>query len=453
MTRKDEIKKGNAALFLAGVIFITAFWPYRYDYGLHEVAGTFVFVAACFSILFLYLQNFCTEVLKVTLKTLLILILIISFFLLTRIILSYLGKNYLPFIPFALVAVVITTFYDGRVAIVIQLGTLLLAGFSVSEPFEFITMNFITSLGAVYILSDSHRKGKAFLIALAVGLGNMLMFTSFRLMKDGNLDTVAISDFLAFAGNGILVLFSYPLIFILEKRFRFLSDSTLLELSDTNQPLLRKLADEAPGSYQHSLQVANLAEEAARITGANPLLARAGALYHDIGKIAGPMYYAENQSNGRSPHDSMDPVDSARIIINHVNSGIILASNFRLPVQIIDFIRTHHGTSVAYFFYKKFTGKQPPGADNEKEFSYPGPKPYSKETAIVMMADAVEASSRSLEKQTEANISEMVERIVLLQEEAGQFSDVPFTFKDISDIKEAFKRRLMTIYHGRIAYE
>jgi putative nucleotidyltransferase with HDIG domain len=188
------------------------------------------------------------------------------------------------------------------------------------------------------------------------------------------------------------------------------------------------------------------------MTGANPLLVRAGALYHDIGKISGPDFYIENQKNGNSPHDNMDPRSSARQIINHVSSGVILGRNFKLPAQIIDFIKTHHGTSVTYYFYKKNTEMKPADFASEKEFSYPGPKPFSKETAIVMMADAVEASSRSLTKQTEDSISELVDRIILLQEQNGQYAEVPFTFKDISDIKEAFKRRLITMYHGRIAY-
>ena len=255
-----------------------------------------------------------------------------------------------------------------------------------------------------------------------------------------------------FAGNGVLVLISYPVIFIFEKKFLFLSDTTLLELADINQPLLRKLAVEAPGSFQHSLQVANLAEEAARITGANLLLVRTGALYHDIGKIANPKYFIENQTEEISPHDDLNPLDSARMIINHVKNGVILAKNFKLPVQIIDFIRTHHGTTVAYYFFKKFTDLYPWDTSKESEFTYPGPKPFSRETAIIMMADAVEASSRSLKKHTEDSISELVERIIYIQEQDGQFSEIPLTFKDISDIKDAFKKRLQNIHHVRIAY-
>jgi hypothetical protein len=305
---------------------------------------------------------------------------------------------------------------------------------------------------AIFTLTNIYRRAKLFLTALVVIISYSALYLGLNLMHYGSFDKVKISAFYLFTGNGLLVLISYPIIFVFEKRFLFLSDTTLLELADTNQPLLRKLADEAPGSFQHSLQVANLAEEAARITGANLLLVRTGSLYHDIGKVANPKYYIENQTDGISPHDNLNPVDSAKVIINHVKNGVILAKNFKLPIQIIDFIRTHHGTTVAYFFFKKYTDLHPWDTSKEKEFTYPGPKPFSKETAVVMMADAVEASSRSLLKYTEESISELVERIVYLQEIDGQFSEIPLTFKDISDIKSAFKKRLSNIYHVRIAY-
>jgi putative nucleotidyltransferase with HDIG domain len=225
-----------------------------------------------------------------------------------------------------------------------------------------------------------------------------------------------------------------------------------LELSDTNQPLLRRLGEEAPGSFQHSRQVAILAEEAARVVGANLLQARTGALYHDIGKIINSEYFIENQAVGYSPHHNLDPLDSSKVIINHVNEGVLIARKYKLPVQIIDFIRTHHGTTIAYFFYKKYLDTNQKTSGLEKKFAYPGPKPFSKEMAIVMMADAVEASSRTLDKYTEDSISELVERILYIQEQDDQFSDAPLTFKDISDIKTIFKKRLSNIYHARIAY-
>jgi putative nucleotidyltransferase with HDIG domain len=389
---------------------------------------------------------------KETSKTLFILSLVSLFVIVSWLLIAKPGANYFSLIPFALLPVIIRNFQDARLAIFVLLITLIIIAFHVPDPFEFLFINFITGMAAVFSMTKSHRKGKFILAAVIVVLCYCFLHTGINLMYDGDFSNLRLQNYLNFAGNGLLVLLCYPIVYIAEKRFNFLSDSTLLELADTNQPLLRKLADEAPGSFQHSLQVANLGEEAARMTGANPLLVRAGALYHDIGKISGPNFFIENQKNGYSPHDSMDPSSSAKQIINHVSSGIILGKNFKLPAQIIDFIKTHHGTSVTYYFYKKNSEMKPCDAASENDFAYPGPKPFSKETAIVMMADAVEASSRSLTKQTEDSISELVEKIILLQEKNGQYSEVPFTFKDISDIKEAFKRRLITMYHGRIVY-
>jgi putative nucleotidyltransferase with HDIG domain len=447
--RKDLI---NLFFFIVSIVIVTAIWPHQEKENLLNIIGSFMIVSFSYLILYLFLSHFRHEVLLVTRKTLFIIITILSFLVLTRILKDYYGMNLLFLIPFAIIPVIIRTFYDARLALFILLTTLMLAGFMVPEPFEFVVMNFITGMVAIFTLSNIYRKGKLFFTSLFVLVSYSLLYLAFHLLRDGNFTGMVNSDFLLFAVNSILVLLSYPLIFMFEQRFLFLSDTTLLELADTNQPLLRKLAEEAPGSFQHSLQVANLAEEAARLTGANLLLVRTGALYHDIGKVANPDYYIENNKSGDSPHENLNPKDSARVILNHVRNGVNLAKNFKVPVQIIDFICTHHGTTIAYYFYKRYTDLQPWDTGSEMEFTYPGPKPFSKETAIVMMADAVEASSRSLEKYTAESIGELVDRIIYLQEQDGQYSDAPLTFKDISDIKMAFKNRLSTIHHLRIAY-
>jgi len=328
----------------------------------------------------------------------------------------------------------------------------MLAGFMVPDPFGFSFVSFISGMVAIFTLTNIYRHAKLFFSALLVIVSYSTLTLGISLMKFGNLEDINSFDFILFIGNGVLLLLSYPIIFIFEKKFLFLSDNTLLELADTNQPLLRKLAEEAPGSFQHSLQVANLAEEAARITGSNLLLVRTGSLYHDIGKISNPNYFIENQTDGFSPHDNLNPEDSVKVIISHVNKGVVLAKNYKVPIQIIDFIRTHHGTTVAYSFFKKYTDLHPWDTSREREFTYPGPKPFSKETAVVMMADAVEAASRSISKHSEETISELVERIIQEKEQDGQFSEVPLTFKEISDIKSVFKKRLSTIYHVRVAY-
>jgi len=442
----------NLIYFILSTIIIVAIWPHDSKESWMRILGIFILVASCYLVLWLFLAHFRSEVLDVTRKTLFIIIIILSFVSLTRFVISFADRSFLFLIPFVIIPVVIRTFYDARLALFILLITIMLSGFMVSDPFEFIFMSFISGMVAIFTLTNIYRRFKLFLTAGVVILSYSVLYLGLSLMINGNVDKVKLSEFYLFAGNGLLVLISYPIIFVFEKRFLFLSDVTLLELADTNQPLLRKLAEEAPGSFQHSLQVSNLAEEAARTIGANLLLVRAGALYHDIGKIANPKYFIENQIDGISPHDNLDPAESAKLIITHVRNGVVLAKNFKLPVQIIDFIRTHHGTTIAYFFFKKYRELHPLDTGRENEFTYPGPRPFSKETALVMMADAVEASSRSLVKYTEESISELVERIVYLQEQDGQFADIPLTFKDISDIKSAFKKRLSNIYHVRVAY-
>ena len=442
----------NLIYFILSIIIVTAIWPYGPKAGIIRILGVIILVSSCYEVLWLFLSHFRSEVLGVTRKTLFIILIIISFIALTRVIIAYANPDTLFLIPFVIIPVVIRTFYDARLALFILLITIMISGFMLPDPFEFIFISFITGMVAIFTLSNIYRRGKFFFTAISVFLTYCILYLGLNLMHDGSFVKVVWSDFYLFAGNGLLVLISYPIIFIFEVKFLFLSDTTLLELADTNQPLLRKLADEAPGSFQHSLQVANLAEEAARITGANLLLVRTGALYHDIGKIANPGFYIENKTEGVSPHDSLNPEESARIIINHVRNGVTLARNFKVPVQIIDFIRTHHGTTIAYYFFKKYTEMNPWDTSKESDFTYPGPKPFSKETALVMMADAVEASSRSMINYSEESINELVERIVYLQEHDGQFSDIPLTFKDISDIKNAFKKRLLNIYHLRIAY-
>jgi cyclic-di-AMP phosphodiesterase PgpH len=442
----------NLVFFLLSIIIIVAIWPPEKNDAWPEILGSAILVSSCYLVLYLFLSHFRSEILEVTHKTFFIILTILTFVVLTRMVIIFHDPNILFLIPIATIPVVIRTFYDARLALFILLITIMLAGFIVPDPFEFAFMSFISGMVAIFTLTNIYRRAKLFFTALMVVISYSALHLGINLVQHGNIEYVKWIDFVLFAGNGILVLISYPIIMVFEKEFLFLSDTTLLELADTNQPLLRKLAEEAPGSFQHSLQVANLAEEAARIIGSNPLLVRTGALYHDIGKIANPKYYIENQVDGLSPHDELNPQDSSKVIINHVKNGVVLAKNYKVPVQIIDFIRTHHGTTIAYYFYKKYIDQYPWDTSMEKDFTYPGPKPFSKETAIVMMADAVEASSRSLGKYTEENISELVERIVIDKEQEGQFSNVPLTFKDISEIKIFFKKRLSNIYHVRIAY-
>jgi hypothetical protein len=413
--------------------------------------GRFILVSACYIALYLFMYNFRFDVLSSTHKTFFIILIILLFVIITRLVI-YIPGNIVFLVPFAIIPILIRTFYDSRLALFVYLVAIMLAGFIVPNSFEFVFLSFIAGVIVIFSLTNVYRRAKLFMAVLMVFLAYSVVYLGIGLMQEGSLANMNWKNYIWFAGNGVFLLLSYPLIFVFEKTFRFLSDATLFELSDTNQLLLRKLAEEAPGSFQHSLQVANLAEEAAREIGGNNLLARTGALYHDIGKTADAEYFIENQTEGFSPHDQLDPLKSSEIIIDHVRKGVDLAKKFNLPTPIVDFIQTHHGTTVAYFFYKKYLDKDPKGTDMEKKFSYSGPKPFSKETAIVMMADAVEASSRSLANYSEENISELVERIVYIQEQDGQYSETPLTFRDISDIKNVFIKRLSNIYHARIAY-
>jgi putative nucleotidyltransferase with HDIG domain len=415
------------------------------------ILGQILIVSACFLVLFLFLYHFRREGLDSFLKTLFIMILLLVFIALARIVIMLPGIS-VYLIPLALIPIIIRTFYDPRLALFILLVTLMITGFIVPNSFEFIFLNFLGGVVVIFTLTNTYRRGKLFFSASMVFLTFSLVYFGIGIIQEGDVKEINWSNYAWFAGNSGLLLLSYPLIYLFEKTFGFLSDATLFELSDTNQPLLRQLAEKAPGSFQHSMQVANLAEEAARSVGANPLLVRAGALYHDIGKVAGSEYFTENQSEQFNPHDSLEPEKSAEIIIGHIRKGLDLAKKHALPQQIIDFIRTHQGTTRAYYFYRQYKDRYPEREINPGDFTYPGPKPFTKEQAILMMADAVEASSRSLKEYSEEKIRELVDAIIDNQMEEGQFTLAPITFRDISKIKETFVSRLNTIYHARIEY-
>jgi len=450
---KNPAKKGPVIFLLFFVsIIIVVYLLKEPGLFLIDIAGTSIIVSACYILLYLFLLHFRKEILDVIRKILFILVVILAFIIVTRLAVSRSEENIIFLIPFALVPIIIRTFYDARLALFILLVTLMLSGFIVHETFDFIFINLIAGIVAILSLSDINRKYKLLFSSLVVTITYIVIYLAIVIRQK---DSLTVSDLWGmkwFIGNGLLILSGYPIISIFEKRFYFLSDTTMLELSDSDAPLLRRLSEEAPGSYQHSLQVANLAEAASRAIGANVLLTRTGSLYHDIGKIANPRYYIENQAFDDSPHHDLEPVVSSRFIINHVDEGVKLSQKYKLPVQITDFIRTHHGTTKAYYFYKKFLEKENTGSENSSEFQYKGPKPFSREMAIVMMADAIEASSRTLDKYTEESIGELVEKTIEFQEQEDQFSDSPLTFRDITEIKAVFKKRLLNMYHSRIVY-
>ncbi|OFX46736.1 MAG: hypothetical protein A2X13_00505 [Bacteroidetes bacterium GWC2_33_15] len=413
--------------------------------------GQIIFVFACIAVLFLFLLNFRKDILQNSLKTLFILMVVLIVVSIASITLK-ISVNSIYIVPFALVPIIIKTFYDSRLALFIHIITVLLVGFFAPNGFEFVFLNFIAGIIAIFSLTNLYRRGKLIFSAALVFLTYSFVYFGMAITQEGNFSNIEWNNFVYFAINGGFVLLAYPLIYIFEKIFGFLSDVTLMELSDTNQKLLRELAEKAPGTFQHSMQVANLAEEAIIKIGGNPLLVRTGALYHDIGKMINPLYFIENQRTGFNPHDMHEFVESANIIINHVTDGIELARKHKLPEKLIDFIRTHHGTSKVQYFYRSYIKKFPDKEIDINKFTYPGPKPFSKEMAVLMMADSVEAASRSLTDYNDSTIDNIVESIINNKMNDMQFDISDITFKDISTVKSIFKKKLANIYHIRIKY-
>ena len=355
-------------------------------------------------------------------------------------------------LPFCILPILIRAFFDERLATFTYTLAIILIGFFAPNSFEFVFIQLITgTLVVLYLVSI--RKRSQLLSASFVIFGvYSLSYLGFAIIQEGDWQKIEYMNIAWYAGSAILVMLVYPLIFLFEKAFGFLSDITLMELSDTNHPLLKGLATQAPGTFQHSLQVANLAEAACDNVGGDSMLIRVGALYHDIGKSKNPQFFIENQISGQNPHDELSPKESAKIIINHVIDGVEMAKKQNLPEILIDFIRTHHGTSLTRYFYNTLKNDIGEEKINKKDFTYPGPLPFSKETAILMMADSVEAASRSLPKYDEETINNLVENIINNQAAENQFINADITFKELSKIKQLFKKMLQNIYHIRIAY-
>jgi putative nucleotidyltransferase with HDIG domain len=355
-------------------------------------------------------------------------------------------------IPFALVPIMVRVFFDGRTALFNYLLVILFCSFFMADKLEFILLQLVTGIGTLFAVAEMRKRQQILNSALVVFAFYVFIYITYQLGFGTGLAVKKLSSYVPFAISSMLVLLAYPLIYLTEKFFGFISDFKLLELCDLNHPLLRKLSKEVPGTFQHSLQVANLAEEAIYYIGGNSLLVRAGAMYHDIGKLVNPNFFTENQANGFSPHQEIEPLESARIIINHVIIGVEMAKKHKLPEQIIDFIRTHHGTTSVRYFLNLFKKQGNESRIAESQFRYPGPIPFSKETAVLMIADGVEAASRSLKQHDALTINDLVDNIIDYKIVNNQFINSDITFKDITTIKKIFKKRLMNIYHARIEY-
>jgi cyclic-di-AMP phosphodiesterase PgpH len=354
-------------------------------------------------------------------------------------------------LPFAMLPIFVRVFMDSRTAFTAHITMVLICSCALRYPYEFIIVQIVAGLVAIYSLRELSRRSQLLKTALFITLAYMTMYFAIELIRENDITKIDRSMYTHFIVNGIMLLFAYPLMYLIEKAFGFTSNVTLVELSNTNNELLRKMSEVAPGTFQHSIQVGNLAAEVANKIGAKSQLVRTGALYHDIGKMRNPVYFTENQM-GVNPHLNKTFEESAQIVINHVTEGLKLADKHNLPRTIKDFICTHHGTGKTKFFYISYKNQHPGEDFDESIFTYPGPNPFTREQAILMMADTVEAASRSLNEYTEKNISDMINRLIDSQVEEGFFRECPITFRDIAVAKVVFIEKLKTIYHTRISY-
>ena len=413
------------------------------------ILGETLFVAILLTCFTLYLSLFRKDYFDKPRSIAMLYSLIVVFALLTSVLVkNTIGHVYI--LPYAMAPIFIRVFMDSRTAFMAHITMVLICGVMLQHPFDFLVIELVAGLAAIYSLRELQYRSQLFKTAIIVTLASMAINLGYDMMKDSVVTKFDISYYNYFIVNGTLLLFAYPLLYLMEKTFGFTSDITLIELSNTNNPLLRRMSEVAPGTFQHSIQVGNLAAEIANKIGAKSQLVRTGALYHDIGKMTNPIF-TENQS-GVNPHENLTCIESAQIIISHVTEGLKLADKNNLPNVIKDFISTHHGQGKAKYFYVKYKNEHPNEDVDDLLFTYPGPNPFTKEQAILMMADTVEAASRSLSDYTEKSIRDLVNRLIDGMLADGFFKECPITFRDIAYAKTVLIEKLKTIYHTRVSY-
>ena len=413
--------------------------------------GQILFVFIFVSLLMLYLVIYRKSYFRERNSLLMIFSQMVLFCVVTELLVA---NNFLSvyMLPYIMMAVIIRTFLDSRTAFMSFATTILICSITLRYPYEFILVQWAAGFIAIYSLKELSQRSQIFTTVALVILTYLAVYFAYELITENDFSKMNRSMYIYLAVSGFLVLFAYPLLFLFEKAFGYTSNVTLIELSNTNNPLLRQLSELAPGTFQHSMQVSNLVFEAASRIGANGQLARTGALYHDIGKMENPAFFTENQGGGVNPHKSLSYVQSAKVVINHVTDGLHLAEKNNLPAVIKQFITTHHGAGTTKYFYISWKNENPGEEPDPSWFSYPGPNPFTREQAILMMADAVEAASRSMQEYTEDSINQLVDKIVDSQVAEGYFTDCPITFRDIRTVKDVFKSKLKSMYHPRISY-
>ena len=417
----------------------------------YSLIGDILLISCFVGLLLLYLIIFRPMLFDNTRTVLFLSLLIFIMVALASVTIRY-TKFSIYLVPFAWVPIIVRVFYDSRTAFVVHLITILIVALIVPIPFEFMVVQLVIGLVAVATLKDMTQRAQLAQTAAWIWLAYVLTYTIFTVAVTGDFLMLNWHNYFYFFLNALFIIFAYGLIFLCEKAFGFVSSITLVELTNINSSLMLEFAAKAPGTFQHSLQVSTLATQAAKKIGAQTLLVRTGALYHDIGKMANPLYFTENQIDGANPLKELPYEQAAQIVIGHVEEGVRLAKKHNLPTTIINFIQTHHGTSKVRYFYNSYVNEHPNEKVDESKFTYPGPIPFSKEMAILMMADAIEARSRSLDVYTEESISCMVEQMIGTQIADGQFRNTSLSFKDVEEIKAVFKEKLISMNHHRIAY-
>lgn len=416
-----------------------------------QLLGQIMLAAMALTALYLFLLNTRHSILDDNRKITFVLVVIVLVAALTALVVRV-NDAWVLLVPICIVPILMRVFFDMRVALYIHLTTVIILASLVPNSYEFIFYQLVTGIMSIITVRELERRSQFFVLAGVIFLSYSMIYTFGVLSQESNLQLINPERYLMFFLNAVLTLMAYPLIYLFEKLFGMTTNLTLMELSSTGHPALRELSRRAPGTFQHSMQVANIAEDLVSELGGNALLAKVGALYHDIGKMENPLYFTENQSSDFNPHDELDYSESARIITSHVTDGLDLARKYRLPAEVQDFIRTHHGTTYTGYFYAKELERHPDGGFDQGLFRYPGPRPYSRETAVVMIVDTVEAACRSIKVHTKENTDKMIDTLIDSKVKAGQLDNSPLTYGDLARIRQILKNKLMSIYHVRVEY-
>lgn len=426
----------------------------RFDINYSEMnrnIGLYLLIIIAFTALFLFLALIKHPLLSDNKKVTFVLFIIFMMCFMVAMLLR-MNPDWVMLAPLCLAPILVRVFFDMRVALYIHLVIIIIIASFVPNSFEFIFYQLIAGMMSIISVKNFEHRSNFFVVSLIVFLTYSAIYVAGVLSQDTTLENIHIDRFVIFFCNALLLLMAFPFTYLFEKIFGFVSVLTLLEISSTNTKALRDLSNKAPGTFQHSVQVSNIAEDMINEIGGNSLLARVGALYHDIGKMYAPLYFTENQTSGFNPHAELESEDSASVIISHVRNGVEMAKKYHLPESVIDFIRTHHGTTKTGYFYNRYLMEHPGEPVDEALFAYNGPKPYSRETAVVMLVDSVEAAVRSLKNHDKESISDLIDRIVEGKIRDNQFSNCNITFRDIDTIKRILKDKMLSIYHVRIAY-